>query len=166
MLIDCDDCAVAYKAWLCAVAFPRCDDFNSTNPRAHVRNVAQPFPNGTALSAAAAGKFGAPAEQASRNPFIDEGVAPGPYKEILPCDDLCYRVVQDCPAELGFSCPQPGLDAFEHSYGQRQESKEGAPPCNFPGGSTAPSGAGRMAVSWVGAGLGVGVAMAMTAGWI
>jgi calcium channel MID1 len=145
---DCADCSRAYKNWLCAVAFPRCEDFNSTNPFTQVRNVAQDFPNGTRL--ATAGDFAHPAEQASRNAFIDEGIAPGPYREVLPCDDVCYLVVQSCPAALGFACPLPEMKAYAQSYGRRQESAKDVVPCNFPGSSTEPSNAGLVAVSWTG----------------
>ena len=41
----------------------------------------------------------------SRNPLIDQVIKPGPWKEVLPCEDVCYRLVQSCPAALGFACP-------------------------------------------------------------
>jgi calcium channel MID1 len=157
---DCNDCARAYKQWLCTVAFPRCEEFNSTKPYTQVRNVAQAFPNGTRLSGAARGEFPHPAEQASRNVFIDEGVAPGPYREILPCDMVCYLVVQSCPAALGFTCPLPDMKEYAQSYApRRSDMPKDVVPCNFPGGSTDTSGAGA---GRVGAGAGVGVVVVLS----
>lgn len=37
--------------------------------------------------------------------MIDQKIKPGPWKEVLPCEDLCYQLVQSCPAALGFACP-------------------------------------------------------------
>ncbi|KAL9029898.1 MAG: hypothetical protein Q9196_001922 [Gyalolechia fulgens] len=47
---NCDDCADAYKTWLCAVTIPRCADFSSPPNLTHLqpRNIAQDFTNGTA----------------------------------------------------------------------------------------------------------------------
>jgi calcium channel MID1 len=42
----------------------------------------------------------------SRNAAIDTVVKPGPYKEFLPCINLCYEIVKSCPAVMGFSCPR------------------------------------------------------------
>lgn len=61
------------------------------------------------------------ASNSSRNPaVIDEMIRPGPYKEVLPCEDLCYSLVQSCPAALGFGCPYPGR-GLEADYGARSE---------------------------------------------
>ncbi|KAG9818558.1 hypothetical protein KCU77_g17340, partial [Aureobasidium melanogenum] len=39
------------------------------------------------------------ATNSSRNPtIIVDTIAPGPYKEVLPCQDLCYSLVRSCPA--------------------------------------------------------------------
>lgn len=62
--------------------------------------------------------------------MIDRVVRPGPYKEVLPCEDLCYSLVQSCPAALQFACPLPGK-GLERSYGRR--SGEGELPCNYLG---------------------------------
>jgi calcium channel MID1 len=73
-----------------------------------------------------------PAFNSSRNSFIDEVIAPGPYKEILPCADLCYGVVQGCPAALGFGCPLAKQRGFNLSYGLRDPDGD-AVTCNYPG---------------------------------
>ncbi len=48
---------------------------------------------------------------------IDDIIQPGPYKEVMPCIDLCYDLVQSCPAALGFGCPQGKYQNM--SYGVR-----------------------------------------------
>lgn len=70
------------------------------------------------------------ASNSSRNTLIDASVMPGPYKEMLPCDDLCYSLVRNCPASLGFGCPAPGR-GLERSYGKRDPS--GALTCSYLG---------------------------------
>lgn len=52
----------------------------------------------------------------SRNPMIDTDIRPGPYKELLPCKDMCYNLTQSCPAALQFACPLEGY-GLESSYG-------------------------------------------------
>ncbi|RDA90571.1 hypothetical protein CP533_2595 [Ophiocordyceps camponoti-saundersi (nom. inval.)] len=129
----CKDCKAAYKKWLCTVSMPRCEDFSSNNKFTLARNVAQAFPNGTKL----AQDLRLPLEQepfsnSSRNKFIDKEIRPGPYKEILPCEDLCYEVVQSCPAKIGFKCPRPEFPGFETSYGRRDQDPATVS-CNYPG---------------------------------
>ncbi|PKS10744.1 hypothetical protein jhhlp_002501 [Lomentospora prolificans] len=143
----CDDCKRAYKTWLCTVAMPRCEDISSTNPNALIRNAQQEFPNGTKLEDAFIKQLAAqsPALLASRNSWIDEEIAPGPYKEVLPCDDLCYNLVQSCPAALGFGCPLPKDENFKFSYAQRGGG-QGA--CNFPISATFTGGSMAIATSW------------------
>jgi calcium channel MID1 len=144
----CADCAAAYKAWLCAVTIPRCEDFSSTNNFLQARAVGQPFPNGETLDAATLAKYGnnTTAYMASRNPLIDEVIKPGPYKELLPCDELCYKLVQSCPASLQFGCPQPGGKGFEGNYETHDPS--GALRCNFPGSAPLQSAGGMAVVDW------------------
>lgn len=122
---SCTDCARAYKQWLCAVTIPRCEDFDKTGPGLMARNVRQSFVNGSAIfdlpgwnSDLQHPLLDAVATNSSRNPNIDEKIRPGPYKELLPCEDLCYDLVQSCPASLGFSCPLRGR-GLEQSYGFR-----------------------------------------------
>ena len=150
---DCDDCAAAYAEWLCAVSIPRCADFSAPQPYLHRRNMGQPFPNGTRLSAdLLAERYepmpraprlpGSPAfgqtyasshaTNASRNPVVDAIIRPGPYKEVLPCEDLCWRLVQSCPASMGFMCPEPGR-GLEASYGDRSGNADGDITCSYLG---------------------------------
>ena len=146
---SCDDCAAAYKDWLCYVTIPRCEDFS--NPAAYLqpRAMSQPFPNGDTLDQAILSTEAANtwASNSSRNRRIDEEIQPGPYKEVLPCDDLCYNIVQSCPSALGFSCPLPGQVGFSASYGQRPQGGS-TPTCNFPGSAHIPSITARAAATW------------------
>ena len=122
---NCTDCARAYKQWLCAVTIPRCEDYDKTGPGLMARNVGRTFSNGSAIFELPGWNadlqqplLDAVATNSSRNPNIDEKIQPGPYKELLPCEDLCYDLVQSCPASLGFSCPLIGR-GLEQSYGFR-----------------------------------------------
>ncbi|KAF7551551.1 hypothetical protein G7046_g7701 [Stylonectria norvegica] len=130
----CDQCRTAYKRWLCTVSIPRCDDLMSNTSVGITRNMGQVFPNGTSISDALKAELGhdKPYFNASRNSFIDTTVQPGPYKEILPCEDICYEVVQACPAAMGFVCPQPRMPSFNASYGRRNGDNN-AVTCNYPG---------------------------------
>lgn len=99
--------------------------------------MGQAFPNGTMLSPAlVAAANQSAAMNGSRNAAIDTVVQPGPYKEVLPCDDLCFGIVQSCPSAMGFSCPMSGQIGFNTSYGQRPNGsaeQSGQITCNFPG---------------------------------
>ena len=151
---DCDDCANAYKEWLCAVSIPRCEDFSKDEPYLQIRNVGQqfynngsylsdsflnsaytPMPNAPTLEGTVAFSqtyISSLATRSSRNPMIDEQIKPGPYREVLPCDDICYNLVQSCPAALGFGCPYPGR-GLEAGYGSRQGNGNGTITCNYLG---------------------------------
>lgn len=136
----CDDCRAAYKAWLCAVTIPRCEGFvesrttppgsfpvpESDPPHLQPRNVDKPFPDGTFLDQAIINAHPGAANRTSRNPAIDSILNPGPYKEVLPCADLCNSLVRSCPAALGFACPRPGEVGFRASYAEGTR-------CNYPG---------------------------------
>jgi calcium channel MID1 len=131
---DCDNCRAAYKRWLCTVAIPRCEDFAGNSTTSIYRNVNQAFPNGTFLSQSQRDQLGkTPGFNASRNSFIDTTIKPGPYKELLPCEDLCYDVVQSCPAAMSLSCPQPNNPSFNYSYGRRNNKPGDDVTCNYPG---------------------------------
>lgn len=115
---NCSDCDDAYRQWLCAVSIPRCTDYTSDLPWLQPRAQGQPFPNGTFLDPSTLAYVNhSAALNGSRNATIDQSVVPGPYKELLPCEDLCYNLVQSCPASMGFDCPQPGNMGFNVSYG-------------------------------------------------
>lgn len=121
---NCDDCARAYKQWLCAVTIPRCEDWSNDAPYLARRNMAQNFPNGTTPSwisnpdSSQQALLNSVQSNSSRNSeIIDDVIQPGPYKEVLPCIDLCFDLVQSCPAALGFGCPQGKYQNM--SYGVR-----------------------------------------------
>ncbi|GAQ09055.1 magnesium transporter ALR1 [Aspergillus lentulus] len=128
LAVSCNDCADAYKQWLCAVTIPRCADFSSNGVFLQVRNAGQQFINGSSLSPTDPRRRD-PAQNKSRNSMIDDQIRPGPYKEILPCQDICYSLVKRCPAALGFSCPQG--TRLNSAYGQRGSSSEIT--CSYPG---------------------------------
>jgi calcium channel MID1 len=133
----CDDCAAAYKQWLCSVTIPRCTDFSSTLSWLQERNIGQAYPNGTQLDPATlASAQNILYLNSSRNPNIDSVVQPGPYKEVLPCTDLCSSIVQSCPSAMGFGCPQRGGIGYNTSYGDRPDDsaeQDGQITCNYPG---------------------------------
>lgn len=62
----------------------------------------------------------------SRNQLIDDSIVPGPWKEIKPCKELCYNLVQSCPASMGFVCPLKD----DSSYGSNTSTKSVT--CNYP----------------------------------
>lgn len=104
---NCTHCAAAYKAWLCAVTIPRCKDFSSSEVLFQPRSLQYPTWNDTAATPNVRNITTLSARNMSaRNPWIDDVIKPGPWKEMLPCKDLCYNLVRSCPASLGFSCPQ------------------------------------------------------------
>ncbi|KAF1827558.1 putative conserved protein with signal peptide, partial [Dissoconium aciculare CBS 342.82] len=137
---DCKSCAAAYKEWLCAVSIPRCEDFSNPAKHLQIRNVGQPFYNNNSMLedsflqqnyqpmhkaptvegtiAFQQTYISSFATNQSRNPTIDLNIAPGPYKEVKPCEDLCFSLMQSCPAALGFSCPYEGR-GLDVSYGKR-----------------------------------------------
>lgn len=143
---NCDDCARAYKQWLCAVTIPRCADYSNNDAWLKPRNLGQAFVNGSTISSSP--QFNADqsllnnvATNSSRNPLIDESIRPGPYKEVLPCEDLCYDLIQSCPASFGFACPLKGA-GFEDSYGIRSNDS-GLITCSYLGAAYYLSGAER-----------------------
>ncbi|GME27045.1 putative calcium channel subunit mid1 protein [Neofusicoccum parvum] len=136
----CDDCAHDYKNWLCAVTIPRCEDFSAPDGWLQPRNIAQTFINGTNLTDTAYGRdpnsnsslYDRLYANSSRNTMIDEKIMPGPYKEVLPCEDLCYSLIQSCPASFGFACPVMGK-GLERSYGNRLGNGNGNVTCSYLG---------------------------------
>jgi calcium channel MID1 len=108
---------------------------DTSNTFAVWRNAGKPYPNGTDAPAEIRDTLGKNIFfNSSRNRQLDDQIKPGPYKEVLPCDDVCYEVVQSCPAVMQFSCPLPGDLGFNISYGTRGDG--GNPDmCNYPGQS-------------------------------
>ncbi|KAK4192975.1 hypothetical protein QBC35DRAFT_458701 [Podospora australis] len=155
---NCTDCANAYKTWLCSVTIPRCEDFDKQADYLQPRAVFEPFPNGEKLSQEVLKDFpNTTTYRSSRNPRIDEFIKPGPYKELLPCEDLCYDLVRSCPAVMGFGCPQPDGLGFKGNYMTRD--KAGELRCNFQGSAHVTAGASRGALSPVFLGLSTLVAL-------
>jgi calcium channel MID1 len=162
----CDDCADAYKEWLCAVSIPRCEDYSAGYDWLQERNVGQRYSNGTYLSDDILNSSyipmpGAPtlpgspawsqtlnstfASNRSRNhEIIDLDIMPGPYKEVLPCEDLCYSLVQKCPASMGIGCPAKGK-GLERSYGTRDDPE--MVKCSYLGAVYYHNGAGTVGSS-------------------
>ncbi|KAL8902923.1 MAG: hypothetical protein Q9171_007564, partial [Xanthocarpia ochracea] len=91
---DCQDCDNAYKAWLCAVTIPRCEDFSTPDNTTKFlipRSIgAKEFVNGSVVPNATSGHSLSPENKTknyyalSRNSMIDDRIQPGPYKEMLP----------------------------------------------------------------------------------
>lgn len=137
LAVTCEDCKNAYRQWLCAVTIPRCREISSQLPYLVPRAVSYNFTNGTVPSSVSPDPiFNASNQEVlayaqSRNPWIDQVINPGPYKELLPCGDMCHSLVQTCPAALGFACPTAGK-GFNYSYGLAQMDSE-LPMCNIPG---------------------------------
>ncbi|KAI0397258.1 stretch-activated Ca2+-permeable channel component-domain-containing protein [Xylariaceae sp. FL0594] len=146
---DCDSCKAAYKNWLCSVAIPRCEDFSAEDEKfLHMRNVNAKFSNGSLVEEDIRKKYGQlRAFNSSRNLQIDDIVQPGPYKERLPCDYLCYELVRSCPASMGFACPLPSSEyGFNTSYATNDSNKPLS--CNYPGSAYYPSIASATTVAW------------------
>jgi calcium channel MID1 len=133
---NCSDCDRDYQTWLCAVTIPRCDDFTPSSPARDYlmpRNVRQDFINGTAVDLGAAGMApnatDTPWTAHSRFAAIDDVIRPGPYRELMPCLDLCHELVRSCPASLQFGCPSQG-PLSDRTYGvddgQRMCNRVGA----------------------------------------
>ncbi|KIW38256.1 uncharacterized protein PV06_09237 [Exophiala oligosperma] len=148
---NCDDCARAYKQWLCAVTIPRCADYSNNDAWLMPRNLGQPFVNGSSISTAQLNGnqqlLTSVATNSSRNAIIDETIRPGPYKEVLPCQDLCYDLVQSCPASLSFACPSKG-EGLENSYGVRSNNS-GIITCSYLGAAYYLSDARSLAPSFI-----------------
>ena len=132
----CSDCERDYKNWLCMVLIPRCEDWTATDDYLQPRNFKSPFKNGSVpsqddLSLQFNSSFRETvAYTQSRNPLIDELIKPGPYKEMKPCEDLCFEIVRSCPPMLGFGCPSgPQKDVM---YGMRDPDPNRLT-CSFPG---------------------------------
>lgn len=136
---NCSACRTEYKNWLCSVTIPRCEDFSNTNAWLQPRLVGAPVlpnignaqqilnsPDNNATNALAL------YANTSRNPIIDDQIKPGPYKEILPCENLCYNMVRTCPAALQFACPTSDWGLWR-SYGSLEGISQENITCNYYG---------------------------------
>ena len=135
---NCTDCDAAYRQWLCAVTIPRCEDISNPNPHLQPRavnysSINSSYANGTANdSAFSLANRNRTSFNSSRNPMIDADIQPGPYKELLPCKDICYNLVRSCPAALQFACPLEG-HGLNYSYGSPHfDHLGGNQGCNSP----------------------------------
>ncbi|KAI9791934.1 MAG: stretch-activated cation channel mid1, partial [Peltula sp. TS41687] len=106
---SCDDCAAAYKAWLCAVSIPRCftGDAAGVAVEDQTAKEEEKKKKTTWLRERRPGQ--------SRNEMVDRVIRPETYTEVLPCAELCWDLVRACPAELGFECPR-GVAGVEGWY--------------------------------------------------
>ena len=138
LIRNCDDCARDYRNWLCAVTVPRCTDLSNPASFLVPRGVGSKFSNGSSPDLSAVGlnstMLNVNRFNSSRSPFIDQTVVAQPYKEVLPCGDLCYELVKSCPASLGFACPKPEW-MMQRSYGTLEMGQlaSGVQTCNYPG---------------------------------
>ncbi|EPS35407.1 hypothetical protein H072_11260 [Dactylellina haptotyla CBS 200.50] len=174
-LRSCEDCDKAYRTWLCATTIPRCEDYSTNAPYLAIRErppgedrgptkifledgrIAElASDDGTQSKADEMQEMFGVFKPASRNALIDEVVSPGPYKEIKPCMDLCWSLVQSCPASLGFGCPDGARG--EKSYGWRND--DGDITCSYLGAAYFLSGATR-GLGGPGAAVGLAVAAAV-----
>lgn len=112
------------------------------------RNAAQAFLNGTSLPADDP-LVTSPVTSKSRNPIIDLEIKPGPYKEVLPCLDLCHDLVRTCPSALSFKCPTGKY--VNASYGHR--ASNGDITCSYLGAAYYLNDAFRILSPSVGLGL-------------
>lgn len=150
---NCSSCRGAYRTWLCSVTIPRCEDFSKDDSFLQPRAINTTFPNGSPLAQDQLAKYShfdnQLAYQMSRNPQIDAVIKPGPYKEVLPCEELCYGLVQNCPASLGFTCPRPWNTGFNTSYGTMQGTNGSTITCNYPGNFHFIAAASALSGSWL-----------------
>lgn len=102
---NCTDCYNDYKNWMCSVLIPRC-----TTP--------SPFNQGDGMSDGPSQALHEVPFNQSRNPWIDSTYSPNQWTELLPCIDLCYRVVQSCPPFMQFNCPSGDIASSQYGYWQ------------------------------------------------
>ncbi|CAB4253564.1 similar to Saccharomyces cerevisiae YNL291C MID1 N-glycosylated integral membrane protein of the ER membrane and plasma membrane [Maudiozyma barnettii] len=112
-LRTCDDCAESYRNWICSVSIPRCTTGTSSYYMFRNKNE-------------------------NRNSYIDDNIKPlRNYFEILPCIDMCYAIVRDCPSDFGFSCPDVDTtpDLLFNSYNFYNGNRDFVS-CNLMGNDT------------------------------
>jgi calcium channel MID1 len=132
----CADCERDYKNWLCMVLIPRCEDWTAKETHLQPRNINSPFKNGSfPLRDEVSLQFNETYREnvaftQSRNPLIDQVIKPGPYKEMKPCEDMCFDIVRSCPPQLQFACPNGPQRRV--MYGQRDPDPNKLT-CSFPG---------------------------------
>lgn len=140
---NCDDCASAYKNWVCAVSIPRCADvlsnanflkIRNTDPQTNPQPSDSQWPNGTSFSSddeSFNNTWNSQARNSGLGSYINHT---GPYKEVLPADSLCYNLVQSCPSILGFACPSGVQKDWAYCNSSATPgTQDGYPSCNVPG---------------------------------
>lgn len=109
----CSDCAKSYRDWICAVSIPRCSVASSDYYIYRDKN-------------------------SNRNSYLDTYIKPvDNYYEILPCIDMCYSIVRDCPSVFGFGCPSEddNSELLLQSY-NIYKKVNGLETCNFIGNTS------------------------------
>jgi calcium channel MID1 len=97
-LQSCENCQEAYRAWLCAVSFPRCTEPAAAAPQSSVRPAIKSYEaNNTTRS-------------------INIGPLGQNFSELLPCIETCQAVTRTCPSFLQWVCPLNNVNA-NMSYG-------------------------------------------------
>lgn len=136
ILRSCSDCQESYREWLCAVTIPRCMDYSSVEdylaPRVP-RDISDSSLSNNQNNEQNTIKSQSSTDNVnhSRAFFIDNLIRPGPYKELLPCIGLCNAIMQDCPSQFEFSCPEIGNFGFDGYY--MTDEGDGRVTCNYPG---------------------------------
>ena len=98
-LQTCENCQQAYRAWLCAVSFPRCTEPPvSATTESSVQPAVQSYSANDTTRSANIGPLG--------QNFI----------ELLPCIETCQAVTRSCPSFLQWVCPLNAVNA-NASYG-------------------------------------------------
>lgn len=117
----CADCKRQYQDWLCAVTMPRCVDPLPQSGSNNTAAVSDP----TTLNGIESEinpqlhPYIINRNNNSRQGYIDapDGLAAGPYGELLPCIYTCYFVSRSCPAPLiQWTCPVWDISA-QSNYG-------------------------------------------------
>lgn len=102
----------AYRDWVCAVSIPRCStlSYEYFTYRDKTQN---------------------------RNDYLNKYIKPlDDYYEILPCIDMCYTLVRNCPSDFGFACPndKSTKDLLYESYNFYMDVDYAT--CNYIGNSS------------------------------
>ena len=111
-VMTCDDCAEAYRDWVCAVSIPRC---STTSSQYYIHRD----------------------KSHNRNDYLNKFIKPlDDYYEILPCIDMCYTLVRNCPSDFQFSCPNDLTteDLLYQSYNFYMDTDYST--CNYIGNSS------------------------------
>ncbi|KAK9384175.1 stretch-activated cation channel Mid1 [Lipomyces mesembrius] len=108
----CDQCRASYKRWLCLSLIPRCYE-SPTN-----LTLADGSHDNSGLSEILGLAYRTPGT--SRNSFLNDGLNPDDYTELMPCSYVYHKVMQDCPFKQ-FLCPLPQKGLYQ-AYGLLNET--------------------------------------------